>query len=539
VDVTPESYDAIASRVDFERRAVPLIEFVHGLDNDFGSAWFDTDDTIVVPALATATDSQQESIRALVPPGGKLRFTPAKFSARTLLAWSNDLDTQWRAFTDAQRDKKDLPQENVFADLAAINAEVAALGPRDELNLVGVDLVSEVDQARLDLVWARAASKGYAPPRDAMSFTVTGAASPTDSRTDSPGQVKSGLSLNSKSCTSNLSVTDSSGVIYQLTAGHCYSVGSSVSHSGQTIGTVASSHLWDYTNNDAELIRLSPGGLGSPYAFAQFPSGVQADTISSYRSPSGIAVGNSTCMGGVSTEVIVCGSVTALHQTVYYSSLGVHIADTFRTSYPSIPGDSGALHGYGPEAFGINSGTGGGWAIVTPLGNALSSYGVTLMTTSPSVPADWAYIVSPYSNKCADVPWNNPANGTAIWSWSCQGNNPAQQWSLVPVATTGGFIVYEIKRFAASSKCLDVENSSGGLANGLTVQEWDCTGTNNQLWRLGRAGDGSSEFLVVSILSGKCLDLDISQPGGGFADGTRLQQWDCLFGQINQLWHLG
>ncbi len=88
---------------------------------------------------------------------------------------------------------------------------------------------------------------------------------------------------------------------------------------------------------------------------------------------------------------------------------------------------------------------------------------------------------------------------------------------------------------------MDVDISNGGgYGNGVKVQEWDCNGANQQQWRLVRTGSNASDFNIVSLRSGKCVDLDIAQPGGGYSDGTRLQQWDCLGGgQTNQLWRLG
>jgi hypothetical protein len=548
VPLTPESYEAIGIRVAFERAAGRALDVVQRFDSDFGSAWFDREDAIVVPTLPTATADEKAQIVAAAPPGAIVRFSPATYSSRQLRAWSDQLETQWTAFTDAQRAHTALPSASVFTDLAALNLEVASAGPQDDVNRLRIGLVSlPADSTEtVRQTWQRAADAGYAPPVDAVIFQSQGRPQVTDSRGDSPGQLKSGLNVNG--CTSNLSVTGSGGVIYQLSAGHCFRYtgsGITVTHAGQTIGYVSATNFYDNTDNDAAMIRLTPGGLGSPYAFAQSSSSIQADTISSYRATNNIAVGNAVCMGGVATTVIVCGTVTAVHQPIYYGApYYVHVRDTFFTSYKAAIGDSGALNAYGSEAFGIQSGTtfdGSGNpvppGIVSPIGNALAAFGVVLMTTSPGVPADWATIRGRFADKCADVAYNSSANGTIIWSWTCNGN-PAQQWSFVPVGTTGTSIIYAIKRFALSSKCMDVDG--GGLGNGVKVQEWDCNGQSQQQWRLVRVGSNRSDFNIVSMRSGKCLDLDISQPGGGYSDGTRLQQWSCLgANQTNQLWRIG
>ena len=55
-----------------------------------------------------------------------------------------------------------------------------------------------------------------------------------------------------------------------------------------------------------------------------------------------------------------------------------------------------------------------------------------------------------------------------------------------------------------SGKCLDVAGVS--TADGAKVQQWSCTGGNNQRWKLVSMGDGYNE--LVAAHSGKCLDVD-------------------------------
>ena len=63
-----------------------------------------------------------------------------------------------------------------------------------------------------------------------------------------------------------------------------------------------------------------------------------------------------------------------------------------------------------------------------------------------------------------------------------------------------------------AGKCLDVDG--GGTANGTQIQIWDCVGNPAQTWT--RNGQ------TLRAL-GKCLDVS----GGGSADGTKIQLWDC------------
>ncbi|GAA2634647.1 glycoside hydrolase family 16 protein [Dactylosporangium fulvum] len=111
--------------------------------------------------------------------------------------------------------------------------------------------------------------------------------------------------------------------------------------------------------------------------------------------------------------------------------------------------------------------------------------------------------------KCVDVQAANPANGTQVQLYDCNGTN-AQQWSRPGDGT-----------IRALGKCLDVNAASS--ANGTKVQLYDCNGTNAQKWTVN--ADGTVRAL------GKCLDAkDVSS-----ANGTPLQIWDCSAG-VNQRW---
>ena len=107
--------------------------------------------------------------------------------------------------------------------------------------------------------------------------------------------------------------------------------------------------------------------------------------------------------------------------------------------------------------------------------------------------------------RCLDVAGANPANGTAVQPWACNGTN-AQRWTV-----DGGAL-------KALDKCLDV--AGGSRADGARVQIYDCNGTGAQKWT-------ASAGRLVNAGSGKCLD----------ADGARLQIWACHDG-ANQKWTL-
>ena len=117
-----------------------------------------------------------------------------------------------------------------------------------------------------------------------------------------------------------------------------------------------------------------------------------------------------------------------------------------------------------------------------------------------------------YGGKCVDVAGANPADGTAVQLYTCNGTT-AQNWT------------HSGSTLQALGKCMDV--TAAGTANGTKVQLYDCNGTAAQAWTVGASGS------LVNTGSGKCLDAT----GPSSANGTRLQIWSCT-GAANQTWTL-
>ncbi|GAA3865355.1 RICIN domain-containing protein [Streptomyces lannensis] len=118
------------------------------------------------------------------------------------------------------------------------------------------------------------------------------------------------------------------------------------------------------------------------------------------------------------------------------------------------------------------------------------------------------------AGKCVDVAGANPANGTAVQLYDCNGTT-AQKWTVGSDGT-----------MRALGKCLDVVGN--GTADGSKVQLWDCTGGPNQKWTVTGARD------IVNPQANKCLDVTDNNS----ANGTRLQIWSCS-GGANQKWTVG
>ena len=143
---------------------------------------------------------------------------------------------------------------------------------------------------------------------------------------------------------------------------------------------------------------------------------------------------------------------------------------------------------------------------------ALMLIGAVVVIGGPAAAAAVGPITG-LAGKCVDVAGANPANGTAITLYACNGTG-AQQWTVGNPDNS----------LQALGKCMDV--AAAGTANGTRVQLYDCNGTNAQKWTV-------SGRTLVNTGSGKCLDVT----GANSANGTPLQIWTCA-GGTNQQWTL-
>ncbi|MFF3403631.1 ThuA domain-containing protein [Streptomyces sp. NPDC002659] len=113
---------------------------------------------------------------------------------------------------------------------------------------------------------------------------------------------------------------------------------------------------------------------------------------------------------------------------------------------------------------------------------------------------------------CLDVQGANPADGTQVQVYTCNGT-PAQTW------TRSG------QTLQALGKCLDVEGAS--TENNAKIQLYHCNASGAQNWV------PQSDGTLVNPNSGKCLDVE-----GGLAEpGTKVLLWTC-WGGDNQKWDL-
>jgi streptogrisin C len=168
---------------------------------------------------------------------------------------------------------------------------------------------------------------------------------------------------------------------YILTAGHCGELGGTWSGSGGTIGTVAA---YSFPGDDFAAIRVSSSSAVQTALVDRYSAGSDVTVAGS----SVAAVGSSICRSG-STTGWHCGVVQAKNQTVNYGG-GDIVSGLTRTTVCAEPGDSGGAF-VSPngatrvQAQGITSGGSGncrtgGTTFHQPVNEALSRYGLTLVT---------------------------------------------------------------------------------------------------------------------------------------------------------------
>ncbi|MFF8591436.1 carbohydrate-binding protein [Streptomyces sp. NPDC015220] len=158
-------------------------------------------------------------------------------------------------------------------------------------------------------------------------------------------------------------------------AGHCGRAGSSTTGSNQVAqGTFQASV---FPGNDMSWVAANSNWTATPYVNQ---SGQNLQVTGSTVA----AVGSSVCRSG-STTGWHCGTVQQLNSSVTYQEGTV--SGVTRTSVCAEPGDSGGSFISGSQAQGVTSGgtgdcTSGGTTYFQPINPILSSYGLTLKTTT-------------------------------------------------------------------------------------------------------------------------------------------------------------
>lgn len=107
---------------------------------------------------------------------------------------------------------------------------------------------------------------------------------------------------------------------------------------------------------------------------------------------------------------------------------------------------------------------------------------------------------------CLDVVDAGTANKALVQQWNCHSTQSNQQWTAID----RGSSTYELMS-VGSGKCLDVPDSS--TTSGIQLQQYTCVGSTNQLWHFTASGTGT--YQIISASNGLCLsDLNASTTAG-------------------------
>ena len=125
--------------------------------------------------------------------------------------------------------------------------------------------------------------------------------------------------------------------------------------------------------------------------------------------------------------------------------------------------------------------------------------------------------------QCTGLSGASSTNGTAVIAYQCLSGHNDQRWRLVPAGT--GPNTFNIVNLL-TGKCWDVTGAS--TSNGALVQEWDCSGVSQQIFKLQPYGTG---YQVKPQHDSMCIGTS----GGHSGNGTNIIQWSCDL-SANQTW---
>jgi hypothetical protein len=130
------------------------------------------------------------------------------------------------------------------------------------------------------------------------------------------------------------------------------------------------------------------------------------------------------------------------------------------------------------------------------------------------------------TDKCLEMQGVNSVDpGGFVQQWSCTGNQN-QYWA--PEDIGGGFVHFVNQR---SGLCLDIK-TGGPVPNGTRLQQWSCnTGISSESWQIQVVNPFAGTYQIVTAVNGLCIDLkDLSS-----ADGATIQMWTCIQ-RASQIW---
>lgn len=169
--------------------------------------------------------------------------------------------------------------------------------------------------------------------------------------------------------------------------------------------------------------------------------------------------------------------------------------------------------------------------------------GVTFLGTACSTPAIRYTIQSDANGKCMTL---NPEGasysvGTSVVQWDCNStfyhwNKLMASWNWYKIGQDANKqTLYQVKSIL-SGKCMEVSLSNGGKNDGDVVQQATCNGGKNQQWLYNNVAT-SGKVVIMSVHSGKCIQVSLDESNEiQKQDGVAIEQWVCTVSATNQFW---
>jgi len=152
-----------------------------------------------------------------------------------------------------------------------------------------------------------------------------------------------------------------------------------------------------------------------------------------------------------------------------------------------------------------------------------------------SLPFDVYVIQNKKSGTFLDLDNGSSANGTKVQGWenlSTQQYAPNQQWLISQVGGTSG--LYTLRNMSGGT-FLDL--TGGSSDNGTQIQCWEQNAGSpdapNQQWNIFKA-EATGFWRIQNVKAKTFVDID----NGSATDGTKIQGWQSISNDDNQMWSI-
>lgn len=211
VPLTASEYESVKRQMTNANSLGPALQFLRNNGESFGRHRLLNNGDLEVRYVGDALDPQlAQTFQSLLPAEMAVHFVSSEFSYNQAQRWLEAL----QAASDAEGN------DSVFTRLERAGLRIVQFGPNDASNSFEIGILELTDEGTREAaeIWQRFASPDL-PPLEVVRFVPGELFRVEDSRFNSPGPMKAGLTVDPVNCTTNLSVIHGSS-IKQMTAGH-------------------------------------------------------------------------------------------------------------------------------------------------------------------------------------------------------------------------------------------------------------------------------------------------------------------------------